>query len=238
MCTVIYIPTEKGAYMCSVRDENPFREHAIFPAELRGEKYHFWAPIDPKAGGTWWMMNQLGNMVILLNGAFTNHLPNTRSYRKSRGLIVRELSQETNLEEAWNQLDLTDIEPFTLILKYENELVECRWNGQNKFWKKMDHEQAHIWSSATLYSLEVRRQRELLFFDFISKPVSKISDLEDFLFQYTEPENGFIMHRFEQLRSLSVSLFDFNQQASTVAIDYHVLVTQKKNHQTIQLGSL
>nr|WP_294858463.1 NRDE family protein [uncultured Fluviicola sp.] len=238
MCTVIYIPTEKGAYLCSVRDENPLRERAGFPVEITTEKYRFWAPIDPLAGGTWWTVNQMGHTIILLNGAFTNHLPNTRLYQKSRGLIVKELSQETNLQEAWDQIDLRDIEPFTLILKYEKELIECRWNGQSKFWKKMDPEQAHIWASATLYPLEVRRQRELLFYDFISKPVSKISDIEDFLFRHSEPKNGFIMHRFEQLRSLSVSLFDFDDAKSTLEIYYHDLLAQKKSNQIIQLSAL
>ncbi|WP_341900992.1 NRDE family protein [Fluviicola taffensis] len=238
MCTVIYIPTEKGAYLCSVRDENPFRERALFPEEMSGEKYRFWAPIDPKAGGTWWTINQLGNMLILLNGAFNNHLPNTRLYRKSRGLIIKELSQETNLHEAWTQINLKDIEPFTLILKSQNELVECRWNGQSKFWKKIDQEQAHIWSSATLYPLEVRRKRELLFYDFISKPVSKTQDIEDFLFQHSEPSNGFIMHRFEEMRSLSISTIAFDEIASNVEISYHDLLDGKKNIQTIQLTTI
>lgn len=236
MCTVIYIPNGTETYLCSVRDENPFRERAHFPAKIQGRKTSFWAPIDPEAGGTWWTINSFGQTLILLNGAFTNHLPNTKVYRKSRGLIVKELSQETDLEKAWNQLDLEEVEPFTLIIKQEKKLITSRWNGQVKFWNEMDPDQAHIWSSATLYPFEIRRQRELLFFDFLSAPISKAQEIETFLFENSEPENGFIMHRHEQLRSLSISLFDFNATSTEVTLRYHDLLEEKAQSMHIQFG--
>lgn len=233
MCTVIYIPSESGAYMCSVRDENPMRERAHFPKKITEKQAAFWAPIDPKGGGTWWTMNETGDLTILLNGAFHNHLPNTRSYRKSRGLIVIELSQEANFKNAWENLDLNDIEPFTLVHKSTDKLIECRWNGTNKFWKEVAIDQPHIWSSATLYPLEVRRKRELLFYEFLKTPVSKALEIEPFLFKYAEPVNGFIMHRLETLRSLSVSIMDIRK--SSAEIYYHDLLSEKHQSNTISL---
>lgn len=221
--------------MCSVRDENPLRERALLPAKIQGKKMPFWAPVDPKGGGTWWTVNSVGNILILLNGAFVNHLPNTRMYRKSRGLIVKELGQEIQLEAAWKQIDLEAIEPFTLVAKQSDRLTEYRWNGHTKFSKELNLDQACIWSSTTLYPLEIRRQRELLFQDFVSAPPSKALEIETFLFENSEPDNGFIMQRFETLRSLSVSIFDFNSDETELEIYYHDLLAEKKQSFLLEL---
>lgn len=218
--------------MCSVRDENPNRSHAKLPALQKSEMHDFWAPIDGAAGGTWWAVNELGHIVILLNGAFKNHLPNNRSFRKSRGLIVKELAEQTDLLEHWELLDLIDIEPFTLVIKQNDELYDCRWDGNKKHRKQMEMPGAYIWSSAPLYAPEIQLQRELLFNRFVENNPASAEDLLEFLYSYTDKENGFIMDRFEFLRSLSISVFLFT--GSQIEISYKDLVTNEMSLQTIQ----
>lgn len=219
--------------MSSVRDENPNRARAKHPAIQKSDHIPFWAPIDPEAGGTWWAVNEFGHTLILLNGAFTNHLPNKRTYRKSRGLIVKELAEKVDLITEWEILNLSDIEPFTLIIKQFDNLYECRWDGNVKFTKEIDSNKEHIWSSATLYTQMVQQNRKHVFSEFLKSNPAKIADIVEFLFQYQENENGFIMHRSENLRSLSVSAFHFHY--SSVDLYYHDLISEETSTETVQL---
>lgn len=219
--------------MSSVRDENPNRPRAKQPALQKSHNIQFWAPIDPEAGGTWWAVNEYGHTLILLNGAFTNHLPNTRSYRKSRGLIVKELAENADLITEWELLDLTDIEPFTLVIKQFDTLFECRWDGIMKFTKEINSKKEHIWSSATLYTQMVQQNRKQLFSDFLKSAPSETSEIIDFLNKYQEKDNGFIMRRFENLRSLSISTFHFHR--SSVDIYYKDLISEETSNHTVQL---
>jgi uncharacterized protein with NRDE domain len=47
-------------------------------------------PEDPKAGGTWYVVDENGTVLVLLNGAEEKHTIKL-SYRKSRGLIVLDI---------------------------------------------------------------------------------------------------------------------------------------------------
>lgn len=53
--------------------------------------------------------------MVLLNGAKEKHLVKP-FYRKSRGLIVLEIASENDSLECWKKIDLTEIEPFTMVL--------------------------------------------------------------------------------------------------------------------------
>ncbi|MGL1516781.1 NRDE family protein, partial [Vibrio parahaemolyticus] len=47
-------------------------------------------PKDPDGGGTWIALKENGDVAILLNGAFENHIP-AYPYRRSRGLIFLDI---------------------------------------------------------------------------------------------------------------------------------------------------
>ena len=217
--------------MSSVRDENPNRPQAKQPALQDSETHRFWSPVDGLAGGSWWAVNDLGNTIILLNGAFKNHLPNNRTFRKSRGLIVKELAQQTDLVKSWEVLDLLDIEPFTLVIRQNGRLFDCRWDGALKHTKELSSTDAHIWSSAPLYTPEIQRFRESLFAKFIKSNPTSPEQLKGFLHSYEDKENGFIMHRFDFLQSLSVSVFHFHGNSADVT--YEDLISGEKSQQTI-----
>lgn len=206
MCTVTYVPTKEGCIITSNRDEKITRERAFSPQEYTIEGKRIIFPKDPKAGGTWIAHNET-KIVVLLNGAQEKHQPKP-SYRKSRGLIVLELISAENTLDFWKKIDLKDIEPFTIILFENQKLVQLQWNEFEKSEKIYDENQYHIWSSSTLYSKEIRAQREDWFLNFMkttSNPTAK--EILDF-HQFTESENsdyGLQINRNDVLKTISIT---------------------------------
>lgn len=206
MCTVTYVPTREGCIITSNRDEKITRERALPPTEyfIEGKKITF--PKDPKAGGTW-IAHSETKIVVLLNGAQEKHIPKS-NYRKSRGLVVLELISAENSLQYWQSLDLTDIEPFTIVLFENNKLMQLQWNEVEKSEEEKDKNQFHIWSSSTLYSKEIREQRKTWFYNFMQNK-SNLSTEDIFHFhQFTESENkdfGLQINRNNVLKTISIT---------------------------------
>lgn len=160
MCTVTYLPGEKGYYLSSNRDEKLVRAKAIPPQKWHINGWQLGFPKDGQAGGTWIAIHEKGHSAVLLNGAAALHQP-LPQYRRSRGLIFLDVIGVDNPVSSFQEISLTDIEPFTLILVLATgELYECRWNGLDKKIKSLPAQQAYIWSSVTLYTAPVIRMRE------------------------------------------------------------------------------
>jgi len=206
MCTVSFIASKDRVFLTSNRDEHQSRPKAFVPKEvvIHGTKVVF--PKDPKAGGTWFAINEYGTVVVLLNGAFTYH-KSTGNYRKSRGLIVLEVIGNTNSLEAVKIMDLDQIEPFTIVLYIDSQLFEFRWDGTKKHLKQLAVDTPHIWSSATLYTPEVMEKRKQAFNAFITK--EKYSDGVEIIGFHTnktdDQENGFVIDRETGLKTFSVT---------------------------------
>ena len=131
MCTVVFIPQQNKKYFASLRDENPLRPQASTPQIIEENNVKFLAPIDTLAGGTWIGINEFNTVIILLNGADENH-KRENDYRKSRGLIVKELLCSKQPVKDWNLINLKKIEPFTLIVFSNNNLYQLVWCGVQK----------------------------------------------------------------------------------------------------------
>ena len=86
MCTVTYIPLKNRVLFSSSRDEDPARKTAALPDFYKGKNNTSLYPADGAAGGTWVGLNGNGDLLIILNGAFVNHIKQPQ-YRLSRGLI-------------------------------------------------------------------------------------------------------------------------------------------------------
>ena len=206
MCTVTYIPTEKGCIITSNRDEKITRERALTPKEyiIDGKKITF--PKDPHAGGTW-IAHSETKIIVLLNGAQEKHVPKP-NYRKSRGLVVLELITAENTLETWNTISLENIEPFTIVLFENNRLEQLQWNEIEKKETEFDTNEFHIWSSSTLYSKEIRDQRREWFGNFINKK-NNLTPQEILNFhQFTEVENkeyGLQINRNDILKTISIT---------------------------------
>lgn len=207
MCTVSFVAANGKSIITSNRDEQVIRPKAIEPKNYSVNNKNIIFPKDPKAGGTWFAVDENGTVLVLLNGANEKHhqqLP----YRKSRGLILLDLMGSLSPKDFWQAIDLENIEPFTLILFQNKALFQLRWNGNEKETTALDATKNYLWSSATLYPKPIRENRSNWFYTFLeSNPVVSEKEILDF-HRYTEAENqenGLVINRNEQLKTLSIT---------------------------------
>jgi len=168
MCTVTFIPVNNKFYLTSNRDEKRVRKLALPPQEYVHNNITMMYPQDANAAGTWIAMKENGDAVVLLNGAFKKHVA-TPPYNKSRGLVLLDIFGDESPVTKFTRTDLCNIEPFTLVLFLDNELYECRWDGDKKYGKQLVNDVPHIWSSVTLYDEEVVSKRERWFEEWRSR---------------------------------------------------------------------
>ena len=213
MCTVTYIPLKDRVLFSSNRDENPRRKPALAPRPVQGKIHELLYPADGAAGGSWIGLNNSGNLIIVLNGGFIDHIRKPK-YRKSRGLIMTELLDSRNIIDDWYEIDLEDIEPFTIIAYFHHTLHQLTWTGFEKSHLIPDPTMPHIWSSATLYNTQAKEQRRQWFYHFIhTNPSPSSSDLLQY-FLYGAPQdyyNGFNMNRNELVKTCSISVVDIQK---------------------------
>lgn len=162
MCTLTYVPLAKKNFLWTHnRDESPARAaHTLIKTT------ELVYPEDPPSGGTWIGMTANTRVVSLLNGAF-DHLPHEPSKGKSRGIVVLDALKAINMATFFEEYDLTGIQPFTLVVLDSGRLWEFRWDKKERFLKELDYDQAHIWSSATLYPLEWQQKRKEWFQEWL-----------------------------------------------------------------------
>lgn len=207
MCTVSFVNNNGVVIITSNRDEKVIRPGAIVPRNYGHNGKNIMYPKDSKAGGTWFAMDENGTVLVLLNGGITKHNP-VLPYRKSRGLIALEIIAHNSPKDFWKQIDLDNIEPFTLVLYQEEVLFELIWDGSVKRMTQLDESQNHIWSSVTLYPDEVRKERAAWFFDFL-KDKNEISALDMLDFHRNthsdDTQNGLIINRENTMKTLSVT---------------------------------
>ena len=206
MCTVSFVSAKNSVIITSNRDEHIRRERAAPPDFhlLKEKKIIF--PRDAKAGGTWFAAASNGAVAVLLNGAFVKHIA-IPPYRKSRGLILLEIIESDKPLDFFRELDLDNIEPFTVVLYQPGGLHELRWNGDEKFEKLLDCSGNYIWSSSTLYADEIIEQRKNLFDRFITGEKNITADLiHDFHgYNHDDDENGFVISRQTGMKTFSIT---------------------------------
>jgi hypothetical protein len=227
MCTVSFVNNNGKIIITSNRDEKVLRPIAIEPMAYMVQNKKVIFPKDNKAGGTWYAIDEYSNVVVLLNGADERHVAKNE-YRKSRGLIVLDLIGSVSPFEAWQSIDLNNIEPFTLVLFEKQKLYQLRWNELEKSSLALDINQNHIWSSSTLYSKEIREKRANWFFTFLDTE-PEVNEEELFHFhRYTEGDNtehGLVINRKDILKTLSITQTVIEK--NKVCIHYNDLIAEK-----------
>jgi uncharacterized protein with NRDE domain len=220
MCTVVFIPKGDRYFFASLRDESPSRPKAVVPDIYKDGDAVILSPVDAMAGGTWLGVTASGSVIILLNGGFEKHERKT-NYRKSRGLIVAELLTSNLPVEDWNLMDMQGIEAYTLVVWSDGNLYQLVWDGENKYSVMLYANIPYIWSSATLYDNQAMAHRSELFQQWIGKNES-VSSLSVFNFfkSFTESENGFLMNRNEQTKTLSYTFIKL-QTDDSAEMQYH-----------------
>lgn len=216
MCTVSFVPSGKRYIITSNRDEHISRPLAYAPQEETIGSVKVLFPKDPKAGGTWFALNENGAAAVLLNGAFAKHIPNG-NYAKSRGLVLLDIIGAENPQSKLWEMDLHAIEPFTVVLFHSN-LLEFRWDGGQKYFRPLDKSKKHIWSSVTLYDDTVIGHRAALFHQFVdgTDPI-EASDVVDFHTNNHEDfENGFVIDRKTGLKTFSITQAILDQEETNL----------------------
>lgn len=227
MCTVSFVNANGKIIITSNRDEKTLRPNAIEPKNylINNKKIIF--PKDKKAGGTWFAIDEHSTILVLLNGADEKHVLK-ENYRKSRGLIVLELISSESALAAWKNIDLENIEPFTLVLFENQKLYQLRWNELEKSIIALDTNRSHIWSSSTLYSEEIREKRANWFYNFLdTKPEVDADELFNF-HRYTEEantEHGLVINRNDTLKTVSITQTVIEK--NKVEIHYNDLIAER-----------
>lgn len=220
MCTVSYVFSNGKVIITSNRDEQLLRPSAIEPKLYVIKNKNIIFPKDQKAGGTWYAIKDDATILVLLNGAKEKH-DLKQTYRKSRGLIVLDLISAKTAISEWKLIDLSDIEPFTLVLFESKKLYQLRWNEVEKETIILNENQNYIWSSSTLYSTKTREEREDWFTQFtFDKTLLTPSDMYDF-HRYKEnenQENGLTINRNNKLKTLSITQTTID--GNTVKLSY------------------
>lgn len=231
MCTVSFIPVGENYFITSNRDEKTIRKPALAPQLYCVNEMGILFPKDTDAGGSWIGMNRNGDAAVLLNGAFSKHIPG-KSYQRSRGLVFTEILSSCMPLKYFDELDLTGIESFTIIILEKLFLFECRWNGVKKFYKQLPVTEAYIWSSVTLYDTAISQKREAWFTEWMqSNPSPVQKDIINF-HHFTgdgDIKNNLVMNRDNVLKTVSITSMDLTKESGTIV--YHDL---QNNLQSIQ----
>jgi hypothetical protein len=167
MCTVSFIHLKDQVFLTSSRDEKVYRKRAVPPAIHHLNGWNLIYPKDAAAGGTWTALKENGGAAALLNGGFISHKSNP-PYRKSRGILFLEILSAKYPAWAFSKIDLTNIEPFTLVHFEGKSLYEFRWDGLQRYCRQLSTSRPRIWSSATLYDAVIHKKREQWFAKFLN----------------------------------------------------------------------
>jgi hypothetical protein len=197
MCTVTIISKGDNDFvLTSNRDEAPERV-SLEPDFYELDKTKVLFPKDIK-GGTWIGVSEKDRVVCVLNGGFKQHKRETE-YRRSRGVVAIDFMLADDIISLIESYNLEGIEPFTMVIPDWNhglKIYELVWDGNNKHLVELPLE-PRIWSSSTLYTEGMQKERQQWFENFIAVNNSHGKSL--LKFHKTEDSNnldyGVIMNR-------------------------------------------
>lgn len=168
MCTVTIYPKNNYDFVLTTnRDEAPDRE-SLEPDFYTIDNTKLLFPKDVK-GGTWIGVSEKNRVVCVLNGGFKHHerLP---EYRKSRGVVANDFMLADDIVTCIEAYNLVGIEPFTMVIADWNQtlkIFELVWDGNFKHLVELPPE-PRVWSSSTLYTDGMQKERQLWFENFIA----------------------------------------------------------------------
>jgi len=229
MCTVSFVPTAKGIFISSNRDEKSTRPIALPPKPIHTNNTTLYYPTDITSSGTWFIVNEEGDTGVLLNGAYEKHQPKA-AYGKSRGSILPYLFQSENPLKALNKFDFNQVENCTLVLYVNKQLVEAIWNGVELSVTVKDEKLPYIWSSVTLYDTMMIAERRTWFNNFLYKNTEPSQQALIDFHTNTGKENkefGLQMNRNNAMLTVSITSVAINKH---VAQMQYTDILQKTKH--------
>ena len=230
MCTLTYLPSESGFTFTHNRDERMDRPTSKDFRKILVQNTQVYFPKDLEAHGSWIGFSNRGRAVCLLNGGTEAH-QRKESYRHSRGLVVLDNFKFENQEAFYHKYDLSEIEPFTLIIKDHDGLWKMVHDHSETKLEQLDSQKAGIWSSTMLYTKEVRDKRQNWFGRWLEQNNSfDPENIREFHSSAGEgdSENDLIMSRWGFLKTLSIT--QIHQKHSEVELRYQDLSHNTVDH--------
>jgi len=229
MCTVTFLPlTNNNFILTSNRDEQRLRE-TLPPKKYIENGIEMVFPKDKTAGGTWIGTSSKNRLICVLNGAFKKHVKK-KIYKKSRGVIAKEILKEDDFLQYIESLDLKGIEPFTMIIINWNEeqldLYELIWDETKKYFNKLKNE-PKIWSSSTLYSNAIKEKRKQWFENWVRTN----QFTSDAILNFHHSENGDKKQSVLMKRSYveTVSITSVKKEGDLIKMLYEDVVHNQKS---------
>lgn len=120
--------------------------------------------------------------------------------------------------------------------KKEEILIEISWDGIEKTLRNLDLEHPKIWSSSTLYSINVAEMRVNWFQNFLNTTENKPDDIWEFhQKKHTENlEHNILMKRNDGRETTSISQLKFTNQVCSFRYLDLKNTTQKEEQWNIQ----
>ncbi len=234
MCTISIVPCGKNIIFTFNRDEHPNRKTPEYLSQKKLAHKNIYYAKDVKASGSWFAVDDKGNIAMLFNGAFVKHIK-AEKYTKSRGIVLLEIFSSINCLRHFNQYDFTNIEPFSIILYERKDLYRLVWDGNKSEVINLDKSENHIFSSCTIYTKEIQNARKNWLQFFIENNKTTEENIFNFHTTYKkrDDENGLIMKRDDTLQTLSVSQAVINN--NQVKVQHMDMVENKKYFNHIEL---
>jgi hypothetical protein len=151
MCTLSFVPNERGYFVAMNRDELLSRAIAYPPQLHRFGSTSAVYPHEPE-GGTWLASNEYGVTLALLNwNDAAKKLDGEK--QRSRGLVIPTLiasSGASEVNEALRSQPLSGTLPFCLVGVFprESEVREWRWDGKRLAQTRHSWDRRHWFSSS------------------------------------------------------------------------------------------
>lgn len=234
MCTVTLVPTGKNDFiLTSNRDEAPNRV-SLSPEIYALNNFKLLFPKDEVSGGTWIGVSEKKRVVCVLNGAFTRHQRQS-FYRRSRGLVATDFLLFDNLNDQLKVYNFQGIEPFTIIIadwNHDLKFFELVWDGETVFYKVLPLKE-YLWSSTTLYTPEMKKERQFWFQEFKNRHNLNTENLLKFHKSagYGNSEYGVVMDR-GFVKTTSITQIEKNNDV--VKMNYENLINASNSNKTIK----
>lgn len=203
MCIVSIFSKSNGDFLLTHnRDESHLRP---FSDEIKTNEYfgHRWTgPVDLVSGGTWIYYSE-EFVCCVLNGGYQKH-HHRPPYRMSRGLLILELLKYNSINEFIKEIELNEIEPFTMIMLSQKSVEKkiLVWDGKEKFIEDHSDQKLIVRSSTPLYTAEDKKTHYRAF--------SKLENISE----------GSVFELHDQLKMLPNSKFPTVQTTSITQISH------------------
>lgn len=228
MCTVTFLPLDSNNFIfTSNRDEQRLRE-TIIPQKYKENTIEMLFPKDKTAGGTWIGTSSKNRLICVLNGAFKNHKKRV-NYKKSRGVIGKEILQVNNFKNYIETLNLENIEPFTMVIVDWNKeplsLYELIWDEHKKYFTKLKNE-PKIWSSSTLYTNKIKETRKQWFKNWIASNKFTSNNILEFHHSEIGDKEQSVLMKRSYVETVSIT--SVKKENNSIEMLYEDVVHQKK----------